>query len=107
MKHNQTVQPFRENMPIPHSPSEASLLLATARMDYGIRVAQKDLADKLVERDMLQLQYNQLQVEQARQNLVAAEYHVGRVRLVMRKSGYYAACLNLNSTPRGFHPYGK
>ena len=46
--------------------------------------------DNVVQRDLLHLKYNRLQVEQARQNVVDAEFHVGCVRLAIRKSGHYA-----------------
>lgn len=32
---------YCENIPLPHSPSEARLLLATAWIDYGIHITQK------------------------------------------------------------------
>lgn len=52
---------------------------------------QKHLADNLVQRDLLRLKFNRLQVQHARQNVVAAEFDVGRVRLAIRKSGHYAS----------------
>lgn len=91
-----------EDIPIPRNPSEARLLLATARINCGILATQKNLADQLVQRDLLRLQYNRLKVKQARQSLTDAEYYVGRVRLMMRKNGYYAVCLTSDS-PSGFH----
>lgn len=43
----------------------------------------------MVQRDLLRLKYDRMQVERAEQNVVEAEYHVGCVRLAVRKSGYY------------------
>ena len=49
---------------------------------------QKSLADQLVHRDTLQLQYSRLQVEKAMTGLTAAELHVGQVRMLLRRNGY-------------------
>jgi len=53
-----------------------------------VQTIQKSLADQLVRRDMLQLRYSRLQVEKATSKLSAAELHIGRVRMVLRQSGY-------------------
>ena len=74
---------------MPHNITEAQLLLATARADCRIWVTERVLANQVVQRDMLRLEYNQLQVARAHQNVLAAELHIGRVRLVVRKSGYF------------------
>ena len=73
---------------MPHDVTEAQLLLATAHADCRIRVTERALANQVVQRDILRLKYNRLQVARAHQNILAAELHVGRVRLVVRKSGY-------------------
>jgi len=78
-----------DTIPVPHNITEAQLLLATARVDCQIWVTERALADQVVQRDMLRLEYNQLQVAQAHQNILAAEHHVGHVQLVVRKSGYF------------------
>ena len=44
----------------------------------------------MVQHNLLHLKYNCLQVEQARQDVVDAEFHVGCVQLAIRKSGHYA-----------------
>ena len=53
-----------------------------------MQLIQKSLADQLVHRDTLQLQYSHLQVEKALTSLTAAELHVGRVRTLLRQNGY-------------------
>jgi len=78
-----------DTIPVPHNITEAQLLLATACADCQIRVTERALADQVVQRDMLRLEYNRLQVARAHQNVLAAELHVGRVWLVVRKSGYF------------------
>ncbi|KAN0094986.1 hypothetical protein V8E55_003273 [Tylopilus felleus] len=50
---------------------------------------KKHLADSMVQCNLLHLKYNCLQVEQARQDVVDAEFHVRCVRLAIRKSGHY------------------
>ena len=92
---------------MPHNITEAQLLLETARADCQIRVTERALANQLVQRDMLRLEYNRLQVAQAHQNVLAAELHIGRVRLVVRKSGYVdlelpAKVVSGRSSLRGF-----
>ncbi|KAI5985586.1 hypothetical protein EDD15DRAFT_2373929 [Pisolithus albus] len=67
---------------------EAHLLLETAISNCNVHHIQQSLAEQLVRRDMLQLQYNRLQVEKARSRLAAAELHVGRVCMVVRRCGY-------------------
>ena len=67
---------------------EAHLLLETAVSNCKVRHIQKSLADQVVHRDQLQLQYSRLQVEKALSRLTAAELHVGRVRMVVRRSGF-------------------
>ena len=78
-------------IPVPHDSTEAQLLLATARAECRIRITEKDLADQVVQRDILRLQYSRLQVARAHQNVLAAELHVGRIRLVVRKCGYVSS----------------
>ena len=73
----------------PDDPVEAHLLLETAISNYRVQYIQKSLADQLVHRDALQLvQYSQLRMEKAVSKLTAAELHVGRVRMIVRRSGY-------------------
>jgi len=67
---------------------EAHLLLETAISNCKIRHIEKSLADQLVRRNALQLQYSRLQVEKAKSKLAAAELHVGQVQMVVRRSGY-------------------
>ncbi|KAG6377867.1 hypothetical protein JVT61DRAFT_14649 [Boletus reticuloceps] len=89
----------------PHSPSKAKLLIANARIDHHIRVIQKNLADHLVQRDLLRLNYNRLQVEQARQSVVEAEFYVGHVQLAIRKSRHYASLACLDSLLSDVHEF--
>ncbi|KAG9309546.1 hypothetical protein JVU11DRAFT_10524 [Chiua virens] len=102
-----TVQPPINNqeIPPPCTSSEAQLLIATVRTDYCISILQKDLVDQMVQRDLLRLQYNRLQVEQARQSIIETEFYVGRVWLAIRKSGYYPslACSDRDT----LQPYGE
>ena len=72
----------------PDDPVEAHLLLETAISNYRVQYIQKSLADQLVHRDALQLQYSRLRMEKAVSKLTAAELHVGRVRMIVRRSGY-------------------
>ena len=75
-------------IPPPDDPVEAHLLLETAISNYRVQYIQKSLVDQLVHRDALQLQYSQLRMEKAVSKLTAAELHVGRVRMIVRRSGY-------------------
>ena len=75
-------------IPPPDNFVEAHLLLETAISNTRVHYIQKSLADQLVHRDTLQLRYSRLQVEKAISKLTAAELHVGRVRMVVRHSGY-------------------
>jgi len=75
-------------LPSPDNPTEAHLLLETAISNCKVQFIQKSLADQLVHRDTLQLQYSRLQVEKAMTGLTAAELHVGRVRTLLRRNGY-------------------
>ena len=59
-----------------------------AASNCKVQYIQKSLADQVVHRDALQLQYSRLQVEKARSKVTAAELHVGRVRMIVRRSGY-------------------
>lgn len=68
--------------------AEANLLIETAVSNRKIRHIEKSLADQLVHRDALQLRYSRLQQEKARSKLTTAELHVGRVRMIVRRSGY-------------------
>jgi len=56
---------------------EANLLLEKAICNCKVQYIQKSLANQVVHRDTLQLQYSRLQVEKARLKLTAAEMHVG------------------------------
>ncbi|KAI5990983.1 hypothetical protein EDD15DRAFT_2369383 [Pisolithus albus] len=67
---------------------EAHLLLETVISNCNVHHIQQSLAEQLVRRDMLQLQYNHLQVEKARLRLAATELHVGWVHMVVRRCGY-------------------
>ena len=67
---------------------EANLLLEKDICNCKVQYIQKSLADQVVRRDTLQLQYSCLQVEKARLKLTAAEMHVGQVRMVVRRCGY-------------------
>ncbi|KAI6027889.1 hypothetical protein PISMIDRAFT_18593 [Pisolithus microcarpus 441] len=67
---------------------EAHLLLEMAISNCNIHHIQQSLAEQLVRCDMLQLQYNHLQVEKARSRLATAELHVGWVHMVVRHCGY-------------------
>ena len=79
-------------IPTPDNTLEAHLLLETAISDCKVRHIQKSLADQVVHCDQLQLQYSRLQVEKALSNLTTAELHIGRVRMVMRRSGFSPDC---------------
>ena len=68
--------------------NEANLLLEAAVSNRKVHHIRKSLADQLVHRDMLQLQYNRMQVKKAELKLSTAELHVGRVRMVLRQHGY-------------------
>ena len=72
----------------PDNSLEAHLLLETAISNFQVRHIQKTLADQVVHRDQLQLRYSRLQVEKALSKLTAAELHVGRVCMVVRRSGF-------------------
>ncbi|KIM51817.1 hypothetical protein SCLCIDRAFT_142476, partial [Scleroderma citrinum Foug A] len=78
-----------DTIAVPHNITEVQLLLATARADCRIQVTERTLANQVMQRDMLQLEYNRLQVAQVHQNVLAAELHVGHVRLVVRKNRYF------------------
>ena len=67
---------------------EAHLLLETAISNCKIRRIEKSLADQQVRRNALQLHYSRLQVEKAQSKLADVELHVGRVRMIVRRSGY-------------------
>ena len=75
-------------IPPPDDPVEAHLLLETAISNYRVQYIQKSLADQLVHRDALQLQYSQLQMEKAVSKLTTAELHVRQVRMIVRRSSY-------------------
>ena len=79
-------------IPTPDDKLEAHLLLETAISDCKVRHIQKSLADQVVHRDQLQLQYSCLQVEKALSRLTAAELHVERVRMIVRRSGFNPDC---------------
>ena len=68
--------------------NEANLLLKAAVSNRKVHHIRKSLANQLIHRDMLQLQYNRMQVKKAELKLSAAELHVGRVRMVLRRHGY-------------------
>ncbi|KAI5981496.1 hypothetical protein EDD15DRAFT_2196019 [Pisolithus albus] len=73
---------------LPNSSTEAELLLETARAECKLRKIQKQFADQLVRCNLLRLEYSRLQVQRVEQHLLEAEGHVGRARLVIRRSGY-------------------
>jgi len=75
-------------IPSPDNLVEAHLLLETAVSSCKVHYIQKSLADQLVHRDALQLQYRRLQVEKAKSKLTLAELHVGRICMILRRSGY-------------------
>ncbi|KIJ11429.1 hypothetical protein PAXINDRAFT_15724 [Paxillus involutus ATCC 200175] len=83
-------------IPAPDDLVGAHLLLETACSDHQICLIEKTLADQLVCRDVLRLQYSRLQVEKAELNLSTVELHIGRVHMVVRRSGY---------TPNAVNPY--
>ena len=72
----------------PDDPVEANLLLEKAICHCKVQYIQKNLADQVVRRDALQLQYSRLQVEKAKSKITAAELDVGRVHMVVRRCGY-------------------
>ena len=74
------------------------MLLATAASNCKVHHIEKSLADQLVRRDALQLQYNRLQLEKAKSKLVAAELYAGHVRMVVRRSGYNPDVVELYTT---------
>ena len=82
-------------IPTPDNSLEANLLLETAISNCKVRYIQKSLADQVVHHDQLQLQYSRLQVEKALSKLMAAELHVGRVRMIVRRSGFSPDCREL------------
>ena len=73
---------------VPGNVREAHLLMEMAISNCKVQTIQKSLTDQLVHCDMLQLRYSRLQVEKATLKLSAAELHIGRVRMVLRQSGY-------------------
>ena len=75
-------------IPSPANVNEANLLLEAAVSNRKVHHIRKLLADQLIHRDMLQLQYNCMQVKKAELKLSAAELHVGHVRMVLRRHGY-------------------
>ena len=75
-------------IPSPANVNEANLLLEAAVSNRKVHHIRKSLADQLVHRNTLQLQYNRMQVKKAEMKLSAAELHVGRVRMVLRRHGY-------------------
>ena len=75
-------------IPSPANVNEANLLLEAAVSNRKVHHIQKLLADQLIHRDTLQLQYNRMQVKKAEMKLSTAELHVGRVRMVLRQHGY-------------------
>ena len=75
-------------IPSPANVNEANLLLEAAVSNRKVHHIRKSLADQLVHRDTLQLQYNRMQVKKAEMKLSAAELHVGRVHMVLRRYGY-------------------
>ena len=62
--------------------------METTISNCKIQYIQTSLADQLVHRDTLQLQYSHLQLEKAKSKLTTAELHVGWVRMIVRRSGY-------------------
>ena len=76
----------------PDDKLEAHLLLETVISDCKVQHIQKSLADQVVHRDQLQLQYSRLQVEKALSRLTAAELHIGRVCMIVRRSGFNPDC---------------
>ena len=72
----------------PNNILEAHLLLEMAVSNCKVQHIQKSLADQVVHRDQLQLQYSRLQVEKALSRLTAVELHVGQVCMVVRHSGF-------------------
>ena len=75
-------------IPSPDNLVEAHLLLEMAISNCRVQHIQKTLADQLVHRNELQLQYSRLQVDKAMSKLTTAELHVGRVCMIVRRSGY-------------------
>lgn len=75
-------------IPSPDNLVEAHLLLEMAISNCRVQHIQKTLADQLVHRNELQLQYSRLQVDKAMSKLTTAELHVGRVPMIVRRSGY-------------------
>ncbi|KAI6013411.1 hypothetical protein PISMIDRAFT_105375, partial [Pisolithus microcarpus 441] len=66
---------------------EAHLLLEMVISNCNIHHIQQSLTEQLIHHDMLQLQYNHLQVEEAQSRLAATELHVGWVCMVVRHCG--------------------
>ncbi|KAG6369755.1 hypothetical protein JVT61DRAFT_13626 [Boletus reticuloceps] len=52
------LRPHGQKLPHLCDPSEAKLMIATARIEYCICVIQKNLADHVVQRNLLCLKYN-------------------------------------------------
>ncbi|KAI6019364.1 hypothetical protein PISMIDRAFT_116738, partial [Pisolithus microcarpus 441] len=75
-------------IPSPDNLVEAHLLLEMAISNCNVHHIQQSLAEQLICHDMLQLQYNCLQVEKAQSRLATAELHVGWVCMVVRRCGY-------------------
>lgn len=67
---------------------EAYLLLEAARSDRAISMMRNDLANEIVHRNTIALQLNRLLLENAQNDLRAADEVVGHVRLTIRQSGH-------------------
>ena len=85
-------------IPTPDNTLEAHLLLETAISNCKVRHIQKSLADQVVHHDELRLQYSRLQVEKALLNLTAVELHIGRVHMIVRRSGFSPDCKEPHTT---------
>ncbi|KAF8133423.1 hypothetical protein EV363DRAFT_1295570 [Boletus edulis] len=73
------LRPHGQKLPHSRDPSEAKLMIATACIEYCICVIQKNLADHVIQRNLLCLKYNQLKVKQAQQDVIEVEFYVGCV----------------------------
>ncbi|KAF8449212.1 hypothetical protein L210DRAFT_3640836 [Boletus edulis BED1] len=89
--HDDEPEEVRHIVPCPRNAREAYLLLEAARADCRILNACKTLAQQIIHRNTLVLQYNRIVLERAQDDLHAADRFVGQVRFWIRKSGQSAA----------------
>ena len=78
-------------VPTPSSTIEAYLLLEAARADWQVWLTRQNLVHQIIHRNTLMLQYNNLMLEKAQDELHAADHFVGQVHTTIRWSGITTA----------------